>query len=256
MTRRRHKNENEGRFVQETVKTAFFALVIAFTIRTFLFQPFHIPSGSMEPNLYSGDYLITTKYSLGYGKYAADPFFTLPIKSGRIFGREPKRGDIIVFKPVGSKAHFIKRLIGFPGDEVQMVGGFLKINGQLLETKKLANLTHVEKVGNFVNTQMYKEYFAQIGILHTIQHSLQNSDGDETGVFHVPEGHYFFMGDNRDNSYDSRFSTQIGGVGFVPAENLVGRAEFVLLSVKDDFTLFKPWTWGSVRKDRFFKGLR
>ncbi len=255
MSRERKKESGQG-FVQETVKTAVFALVIAFIIRTFLFQPFHIPSGSMEPNLYSGDYLITTKYSLGYGKYAADPFFNLPIKSGRVFGREPVRGDIIVFKPVGSKTYFIKRLIGLPGDEVQMVGGFLYINGQLLKTEKLTNTARVEKAGNFVNTQMYKEHFAHIGISYTIQHNLQNSDGDETGVFHVPDGHYFFMGDNRDNSYDSRFSTQIGGVGFVPMENLVGRAEFVLLSVKEDFTLFKPWTWGNVRKDRFFKGLR
>lgn len=241
--------------LSETILTLVVAVLIAFVLRTFLFQAFHIPSGSMEPSLQSGDYIITTKYSLGYGKYAADPF-KLPVKTGRIMEREPKRGDIIVFKPVGSKIHFIKRLIGLPGDEVQMIGGFLYINGQRLVTEKIADESQSDLAGNMVRSEIYKEYFTDNLLPHTVKHLLQGNNGDDTGVFRVPVGHYFYMGDNRDNSRDSRFPTSVGGVGYVPAANLVGRAEFVLLSVNENFVLFKPWTWGNIRTGRFFKGLR
>ncbi|PHR93255.1 MAG: signal peptidase I [Robiginitomaculum sp.] len=241
--------------LSETILTIVVAIVIAFILRTFLFQAFHIPSASMEPSLQGGDYIITTKYSLGYGKYAADPI-KLPVKTGRIMEREPKRGDIIVFKPTGSKVHFIKRLIGLPGDEVQMIGGFLYINGQRLVTEKIADESQSDSGGNMVRSEVYKEYFADNLLPHTVKHLLQGNNGDDTGVFKVPAGHYFFMGDNRDNSRDSRFPISVGGVGSVPAANLVGRAEFVLLSVNEDFVLFKPWTWGNIRTGRFFKGLR
>lgn len=239
----------------EFVKTILYALVIAFVMRTFLFQAFHIPSASMEPNLQAGDYIITTKYSLGYGTYAADPL-PFPVKKGRIFEREPARGDIIVFKPTGSKVHYVKRLIGLPGDQVQMQGGFLYINQKRLLTEKLATESRVDSAGNLLRGQLYKEYFDGDASSHIIKQLAQGNRGDDTGVFTVPVGQYFYMGDNRDNSGDSRFPFTDGGIGYIPAENLVGRAEFVLLSVEKDFVLFKPWTWGSVRSDRFFKGLR
>lgn len=241
-------------FFSELFKTMVLALLIAFVLRTFLFQSFRIPTGSMEPNLQVGDYIITTKYSLGYGKYAADPI-PFPVKSGRLFEREPKHGDIIVFKPVGETKYFIKRLIGLPGDEIQMKSGFLYVNGRKLATEKMADESMVDRGGNMVVSRIYKEYFANETASHIIKQFKQGNIGDDTNVFPVPTGHYFFMGDNRDNSLDSRFSIPQGGVGFVPAANLVGRAEFVLLSVEKDFELFKPWTWGNIRSDRFFKGL-
>ncbi|PHR61492.1 MAG: signal peptidase I [Robiginitomaculum sp.] len=255
MTSSTTKNVEQDNVVLETVKTVVFAFIIAFFLRTFLFQAFHIPSSSMEPNLQNGDFIITTKYSLGYGKYAADPI-KLPLTGRRIFEREPHRGDIIVFKPIGSKVHFIKRLIGLPGDKVQMVGGFLYINGERLVTEKIVDFTSHDQNGNLTRAKIYKEYFADIQQPHMIKHLVQGNDGDNTKIFTIPDRQYFFMGDNRDNSRDSRFPLSIGGVGFVPAQNLVGRAEFILLSVKQDFVLFKPWTWHNVHTDRFFKGLR
>lgn len=244
-----------GRALMELIKTVIIAFIIAFLVSTFLFRPFRIPSSSMEPTLYKGDYLITSKYSLGYGKYAA-PFITLPISKGRIFEREPKRGDIIVFKPVGRKEHFIKRLVGLPGDEVQMKDGILYINGMRQNTEEISVTTQTDEAGNPFKFSQYKEFFAGPNTSHMIQDIQTGSAADNTGIYSVPPGKYFFMGDNRDNSLDSRFSTNIGGVGYVPASHLVGRAEFILLSVEEGFSIKKPWTWGKMRKGRFFKGLR
>ncbi len=244
-----------GGFVIETAKTLAIAFVIAFLLRTFLFQSFHIPSGSMEPTLYKGDFLITTKYSLGYGKYAASPL-PFPVKEGRIFEQKPKRGDIIVFKPEGSPVHYIKRLVGLPGDVVQMKKGFLYVNGKRQKTEKLATTTETDPAGNPVRAQKYKEYFAGKRKPHTIIDKRIGGEVDNTGEYAVPTGRYFFMGDNRDRSLDSRYSVPMGGIGTVAAANLVGRAEFILLSVDDGFSIKKPWTWGKMRGDRFFKGLR
>ena len=146
----------KGGFFIETLKTLVFAFLIAFVLRTLLFQPFHIPSASMEPTLYEGDYIITTKYSLGYGKHAATPF-ELPIETGRVFERLPKRGDVVVFKPVGSDVHYIKRLIGLPGDDVQMIGGFLYINGEKQNTVKVADETKADDIGNLIRANKFSE---------------------------------------------------------------------------------------------------
>ena len=243
-----------GNFIVETAKTIVFAIAIAFVLRTLLFQPFHIPSASMEPTLYEGDYIITTKYSLGYGTYSASPI-KLPMTK-RVFENIPKRGDVIVFKPEGTKVHYIKRLVGIPGDEIQMIDGFLYVNGKKQATQKIADTTTTNEVGNVLRAQQYKENFSESGNSHLIYDKQIGSEADNTGIFSVPDGHYFFMGDNRDHSADSRIPASRGGIGFVPAVNLVGRAEFILLSVKDEFELFKPWTWGLLRGDRFFKGLR
>ena len=247
--------ESKRGFFFETLKTLIFAFLIAFVLRTLLFQPFHIPSASMEPTLIEGDYIITTKYSLGYGKYAATPF-ELPIESRRVFEKTPKRGDIIVFKPDGSDVHFIKRLIGLPGDKVQMIGGFLYIDGQKQDTVKVADETKTDDFGNLIRANKFKETLVGNENSHIIFDKQIGSEADNTDIFIVPEGAYFFIGDNRDHSADSRFSIQNDGIGFVASTNLVGRAEFILLSVTEEFKLFKPWTWGNIRGDRFFKGLR
>jgi len=242
-------------FFFEVFKTIFLAILIAFVLRTFLFQPFHIPSPSMEPTLYKGDYVITTKYSLGYGKHAATPF-ELPISERRVFEKTPIRGDIIVFKVDGKADHVIKRLIGLPGDRIQMVDGKLYLNEARQHTIKIADDTQTSSAQNLIRTSKYKETLAGSRNAHVILDILQGSEADNTEIFVVPDGHYFFMGDNRDNSADSRLPVDLEGIGFVPAINLVGRAEFVLLAVNEEFKLVKPWTWGNIRGERLFKGLR
>jgi len=242
-------------FFFEVFKTIFLAILIAFVLRTFLFQPFHIPSPSIEPTLYKGDYVITTKYSLGYGKHAATPF-ELPISERRVFEKTPIRGDIIVFKVDGKADHVIKRLIGLPGDRIQMVDGKLYLNEARQHTIKIADDTQTSSAQNLIRTSKYKETLAGSRNAHVILDILQGSEADNTEIFVVPDGHYFFMGDNRDNSADSRLPVDLEGIGFVPAINLVGRAEFVLLAVNEEFKLVKPWTWGNIRGERLFKGLR
>lgn len=228
------------------------ALFIAFLLRVFVFQPFTIPSASMEPNLIRGDYIITSKYSVGYGRFAADPL-PFPAKNGRIFEREPKRGDVIVFKPKDTKEHYIKRLVGVPGDKIQMIAGILYINERpspLLDTE-LRGPDDARHRGAQVKIETIAGNDPHLIFDHVL-----NSDTDDTGVYVVPAGHYFMIGDNRDNSGDSRMTFSKGGIGFVPSENIIGKAEFVLLSARDGFSIFKPWTWGKFRSDRFFKGIK
>ena len=240
--------------LMETITTVAWALGIALVLRTFLFQPFHIPSGSMLPGLMKGDYIITTKYSLGYGKYAAAPF-PFPVKKGRLFERQPERGDVIVFRPDGNDKNYIKRLVGLPGDQLQVKEGQLFINGKRVSSEIIGEETYVNQNGNNAIAKAWRETFHN-GHSHTIYDTQQNSQLDNTQVRTVPAGYYFMMGDNRDNSLDSRVSVAKGGAGFVPTENLMGKAEFVLLSVDDDFVLFKPWTWANMRGGRFFKGIK
>lgn len=240
--------------ILETISTVAWALGIAIILRTFLFQPFHIPSGSMLPGLMKGDYIITTKYSLGYGKYAAAPF-PFPVNKGRLMEREPERGDVIVFRPEGDDKNFIKRLVGLPGDQMQMKKGKLFINGEAVSAELVGDESFVNQNGNNAIAKAWREAFEN-GTSYIVYDAGTNSRLDNTSVFTVPSGHYFMMGDNRDNSFDSRVSVTQGGAGFVPAENLMGKAEFVLLSVDDDFVLFKPWTWANLRGNRFFKGIK
>ena len=202
-----------------------------------------------------GDYIITTKYSLGYGKYAATPI-KLPIEKGRVFERLPKRGDVIVFKPIGKKVHFIKRLVGLPGDEVQMIDGKVYLNGSQQHVQKIADETWISDAGNTIRSAKYRETLADSDDSHLILDNQIGSEADNSNIYTVPDGHYFFLGDHRDNSKDSRVPISDDGVGYVPATNLVGRAEFVLLSVNDKFKLIHPWTWGNIRGDRLFKGLK
>ena len=232
----------------EFVKTIFFALLIAFVLRVVLFQPFTIPSASMEPNLYEGDYIVVSKWSYGYSKHSIP--FSPPIFDGRVMERTPHRGDIVVFKlPRDNKTDYIKRLIGLPGDRIQMINNVLQINGQPVRDVVVS--------GNDV-TNMYGMPIVRMretlpeGKTITIQDFGPGNDLDDTPVFEVPAGHYFMMGDNRDNSIDSRVE-QSQGVGLVPAENLIGKAEIILFSWSPGASLWNPVSWFSkIRPSRFF----
>ena len=238
----------------ETISTIVWALAIALVLRTFLFQPFHIPSGSMLPGLVKGDYIITTKYSLGYGRHAATPL-PFPVKKGRLFEQEPERGDVLVFRPEGQTKNFIKRLIGLPGDQVQMKDGRLLINGNAIAAEKIGEESFSNQFNREILADIWSESFGTEQS-HLIYDTQENGPADNTSVYTVPAAHYFMMGDNRDHSGDSRMSVSGGGAGYVPAENLMGKAEFILLSVNNDFALFKPWTWANMRGSRFFKAIK
>jgi signal peptidase I len=223
--------------VLENVKTIFWAVLIALAIRSFLFEPFRIPSGSMYPTLEVGDYLFVSKYTYGYSKHSF-PLSLIPF-SGRIFASEPKRGDIVVFKtPADNRTDFIKRVIGLPGDTIEVKRGRLYINGEKVEREEIGDYTVNEYV---VRPELYHEYKETLpgGVEH---HILEISDSeprvDNTPAVTVPQGHYFMMGDNRDRSDDSRVS-----VGFVPLENLVGKAQILFFSHNDKGAWYKPWTW-------------
>ena len=240
----------------ELVKTVLWALGIAFVLRTFIFQPFTIPSGSMYPNLVVGDYIITSKYSVGYGKYAAAPL-PFPDVEGRLLGRGPERGDVIVFRPKGVRENYIKRVVGFPGDTIQMIDGVVHINGRPNTQVRLEPETYQHRrdrrIVEDVPVEVYQESLPGADTAHKIYDAQRNGAFDRTSVLTVPSGHYFVMGDNRDYSLDSRVKVSRGGAGYVPAENIIGRAEFILVSVNKDFYLFKPWTWANINGDRWFK---
>lgn len=240
--------------VRETISTVLWALGIAFVLRTFIFQPFHIPSGSMVPGLVKGDYIITSKFTVGFGKHAATPF-PFPVSKGRLFERELKRGDVIVFRPEGDTKNFIKRVVGLPGDQVQMKQGFLFLNGERVPVEKSGTYDYTNAFGNLEEADLLIEILPS-GRRQTVLDAQKNSPLDRTEIRTVPAGYYFMMGDNRDHSYDSRVSVAKGGAGIVPKENIIGRAEIVLLSVDEDFVLLKPWTWLNLRKDRWFKDIK
>ena len=248
------KNEKPKGGIGETISTVLWALGIAFVLRTFIFQPFHIPSGSMVPGLVKGDYIITTKFTVGFGKHAATPF-PFPVKKGRLFERELKRGDVIVFRPEGDNKNFIKRVIGLPGDQIQMKQGLLYLNGERVPVEKTGVQDYINSFGNVESSDLITETLPS-GRSHVVMDAQKNSPLDKTEVRTVPAGYYFMMGDNRDHSYDSRVAVARGGAGLVPKENIIGRAEIVLLSVNEDFTLIKPWTWLNIRGDRWFKDIK
>ncbi len=238
----------------EIVKTVAYALLIALFLRVLFFQPFTIPSASMEPTLLEGDYIIVSKFSYGYSRHSIP--FSPPLFKGRIMERAPERGDIIVFKlPRDGRTDYIKRLIGLPGDRVQMRQGRLWINGKEVVDKELPPVMIDSGYGFTRNVQRFQETLPGGRTFITYDFG-PDGDVDNTPTFVVPEGHFFFMGDNRDNSLDSRVPAEIG-VGFVPAENLVGKAQIILLSWNPGASLFKPWTWVlNARPSRFFNILQ
>ncbi|HEX6860476.1 MAG TPA: signal peptidase I [Caulobacteraceae bacterium] len=239
--------------VVEIVKTVVYALLIALVLRILLFQPFTIPSASMEPTLLEGDYIIVSKYSYGYSRHSIP--FSPPIFDGRIFERAPHRGDIIVFKlPRDGHTDYIKRLIGLPGDRIQVREGALYVNGKAVTRERLGPAAIETDYGFTRQVMRYEEHLGTHD--YTTFDFGPDGDVDNTEVFVVPENHYFFMGDNRDNSLDSRVPPELQGVGMVPEENLVGKAQLILLSWDREAALFKPWTWVTkARPSRFFKVL-
>lgn len=238
------KEEGPGEFL----KTAILAVLLALFIRTFFFEPFNIPSGSMLPTLQIGDYLFVSKTSYGYSRHS----FPLGLADfrGRVLDKEPLRGDVIVFKrPSDTGVDYIKRLVALPGETVQVINGRLHINGKIVDREPVG-MTRIESAEGGNETMM--EYIETLpgGSMHRIYEESDSEPLDNTELFTVPEGHYFFMGDNRDNSQDSRVKEM---VGFVPKDNLVGRADILFFSIDQSGSFFKPWTWfGAIRYDRIF----
>ena len=231
------------------------ALVVVALLRTFIFQPFTIPSESMEPNLYQGDYIVISKFNYGFSRYSTP--LTLPFSFGRVFDNAPHRGDIVVFKiPTNNKTDLIKRVIGLPGDRIQMRNDQLYINNVAVpaQSQGLIAAPDAHYINGGDSATLQTESLPG-GVAHKMQDMVTDGQVDDTGVYVVPEGHYFMMGDNRDNSEDSRFPKSVGGVDYVPAENLEGKANFILLSWKPGSSLWKPWTWLNLRWNRFFTGL-
>jgi signal peptidase I len=231
------------------VKTVLIAMLLAFGFRSVALEPFTIPSGSMIPTLLVGDYLFVSKISYGYSRYSFP--LSLPLFEGRIFADEPKRGDVVVFRlPRDTSIDYIKRVIGLPGDTVQMKQGRLYINDTLVPREKLPDYQYRNSSGSTFREQRYIETLPG-GAEHVIIESNDSGPYDNTRQYVVPEGHYFMMGDNRDNSLDSR-----AVVGFVPFENLVGRAEFTFYSFDDATSFWQVWEWPwAVRWERLFRSI-
>jgi len=230
----------------DTVKTLLIAGVIAIGFRSIVAEPFNIPSGSMIPTLLVGDYLFVSKYSYGYSRFSF-PFGVVPI-NGRVFEDTPQRGDVAVFRlPSNTSVDYIKRVVGLPGDKIQVISGILNINGEPVKRRLIGNGT--ESRGPV--TTLYQETFAD-GHIHLIQEVNDNQLFDTTSEFIVPDGHYFMMGDNRDNSRDSRSSS----VGVVPLENFIGKAQFIFFSISKDARFWEIWKWPkAIRFSRIGSGI-
>ena len=239
-------------FIIENIKTLFYALIIAVLIRSLLIQPFYIPSSSMEPNLLVGDRLFVTKYTYGYSKHSFP--FSPPIFSGRIIFKEPKRGDVIVFKtPSDNRTDYIKRLIGLPGDQIQFIDTNLYVNKSEILKSRISKNDKIFCGNKTIDVETFEEILPngkKYISVYSKDYSFKNSD-----PFEVPEDHYFFLGDNRDCSKDSRFLTS---VGYVHKDNLVGKAQFIFFSSdKSIGSIFSFWKWKeTIRFNRFFKKIK
>lgn len=242
----------------ETIKTIVYAILIALVIRTFAYEPFNIPSGSMIPTLLIGDYVFVSKFSYGYSRYSLP--WGLPLIPGRIFFTSPKRGDVVVFKlPTDNSTDYIKRVIGLPGDRIQVIRGVLNINGEPVKVRRDADYVPDATDGGPRPILRYIETLPN-GVSHPILKLIPigevgggSFDANNTPVYVVPPGRYFMMGDNRDNSQDSRY---LSAVGYVPAKNLVGRAEFLFFSTNGDAAIWQIWKWPfAIRFGRLFEAI-
>jgi signal peptidase I len=233
--------------LRETVIVIVEALLIALVFRTFVYQPFSIPTASMQSTMMIGDYFVASKFTWGYGKYS----FPVPIPfNGRILGREPDRGDVAVFRNDITNEDWIKRVIGMPGDRIQVKQGVLHINGTPVQRELVGTAMDTDSFMSSVPVNVYRETLPN-GVSHIIQEITDNGPLDNTGEYVVPAGHYFMMGDNRDRSQDSRV---LSAVGYVPADNLIGKADARFFSIKDNIAPWKLWEWpANVRWDRMFQ---
>jgi signal peptidase I len=253
MNQTSEQRKPDRRFSEAAI-TIFEALLIALVIRTLLFQPFNIPSGSMEPTLLIGDYLFVSKFSYGYSYYSLP--FSPPLFSGRFLAREPTRGDVIVFRH--GDDDYIKRLIGLPGDRIQVVGGTVVINGKPVERHRIADFVGRDPCRPApldsppVSVPQWRESLPNEVSFDTLECSSRPGFPNDTGVYTVPPDHFFMMGDNRNNSEDSRFPD----VGYVPFEKLIGRAQVIFFSVRGG-SAWEVWRWPwSVRWNRLFSLVR
>ncbi|HST92267.1 MAG TPA: signal peptidase I [Brevundimonas sp.] len=234
----------------DLVRTVGGGLLIAMLLQTVIAQPFTIPSSSMEPGLVTGDYVVTSKFPYGWSR-ASLPFDP-PLGSGRLLGREATRGDVVVFRlPRDRRQVWVKRVIGVPGDRVQVSGGQVFINDRAVPRTTLGLTQDHEAPDRTVS--LVRERLPEGRGYETYDGGV--SPGDDTDIIAVPAGHYLVMGDNRDNSLDGRWPRE-AGVGLLPAENIVGRAEWVVASWKPGAGLFKPWTWFNLQPDRFLTRVR
>ncbi|MGY6707430.1 MAG: signal peptidase I [Rhizobiaceae bacterium] len=243
-------NSKKSGGVGETVSVIIQALLLALVIRTVLIQPFSIPSGSMRPTLLEGDYLFVTKWAYGYSRHSLP--FSPNLFSGRIWGAEPERGDVAVFKyPPNPSLDYIKRVVGLPGDTIQMRDGVLHINGEPVPREMIGLVEDVDITELARPVEVWRETMPNGATYDTLDLT-PNSIGDNTREFEVPEGHFFMMGDNRDNSTDSRFS-----VGYVPYDHLVGRANIIFFSMSGGASPLEIWRWPTeVRFGRIFNMVR
>ena len=231
------------------LKSIIIAVFIALLIRSFIAEPFNIPSGSMKPNLLVGDFIFVSKWSYGYSKHSLP--FSIPLIPNKIFSKLPNRGDIVVFKtPEDNRTDYIKRVIGLPGDKIKIINGNINLNGKNIARKKMKDFFDNDKNTSLKRIRKYKEFHDSISF--DIIDIMDNGIADNTQLFEVPDGYFFVMGDNRDNSQDSRFKT----VGFIPFDNLVGKARFIFFSLENSRFL-EFWKWPkAIRGSRIFKKIK
>ena len=231
-------------------QSIFLAIIVAILIRSFIAEPFNIPSGSMKPNLLVGDFIFVSKWSYGYSKHSLP--FSLPLIPKKIFHKKPERGDVIVFKtPYDNRTDYIKRVIGLPGDKIKISNGFIIINDNIIERKKIKDFYDINNVGKISRIRQYTEFFfdMEFDVLDITDNGLV----DNTQIYIVPENHFFVMGDNRDNSQDSRF---IKKLGFIPFDNIVGKARFIFFSLENS-RFFELWKWpNAIRYERIMKKIK
>ena len=228
------------------LKSISLAVFIALLIRSFIAEPFNIPSGSMKPNLLVGDFIFVTKWSYGYSRHSLP--LSLPLIPKKLFTKMPKRGDVVVFKtPEDNRTDYIKRVIGLPGDKIKVLNGEIYLNEKKILRKKTNEFIDNDNNAFLKRIRKYEEYHDDITI--EVLDIMDDGIADNTELFLVPDGHFFVMGDNRDNSQDSRFQT----VGFIPLENLVGKARFIFFSLENSRFL-QIWKWSkAIRINRIFK---
>ena len=247
MNRRRKRRDKLG----DTLSTILWAVLLALLFRSFVYQPFSIPSGSMVPTLLVGDYVFVSKFAYGFTRYSL-PFWAPPIE-GRLFGHLPTRGDVAVFRlPADPDQDYIKRVVGLPGDQVQMIGGVLNINGEPVRRAPMADLV-VDDGATRLAFRRFTETLPN-GVAHEIMQERDDGPLDDTSLYIVPDGHVFVMGDNREHSQDSRMLTK---VGYIPLENLVGRADLRFFSIVPHEAWWKLWEWPArIRYDRLMRFVR